>query len=355
MKMLVSAPFDTCANAGIALYIRRVIPQLAKHCDLTVLTPDPLLFSQYGRTVAIPKGVRYPVRRVLWVLTRLRAYCRADYDVLLCLTPTVAVPAAIPTIAVVHDLTPLKARRLNPVKEKASFLAGLQSLRLADRIVADSRSTMDDLTSMRLLPSWRTTVAFCGPGISPCDEETDWARRFAPFVLYVGSHAPHKNVIRLIHSFRRVRAEVNLKLVLVGSGSNEQLARAVHAIRADGLESRVILLSGVSDTQLSSLYRHCRLLACPSVYEGFGLPILEAMLHGAAVACSLTSSLPEVAGEAALLFDPYSVNDIADKLQTLLDRPSLATQLGKAALGRAARFTWERTASTIYECAAGLT
>jgi glycosyltransferase involved in cell wall biosynthesis len=354
MRMLVSAPFDTRAYAGISLYIRRLVPHLAGHCDLTILTPDPHVLSRYGRTMGIPEGVRYPVRRILWIVSRLRAYCTKDYDVLLCLTPTVPVPTLLPTIAVVHDLTPLKVRGLNPIKEKASFLAGLQTLRLADQVVTDSRHTLDDFVAMNLLPRRRTAVAFCGPGITPSHEETDYARQFVPFVLYVGSHAPHKNVIRLIHSFARTRAEPNLKLVLVGSGSGEQLRRVALTVATNRLSRRVVLLNRVSEAQLSSLYQHCRLLACPSLYEGFGLPVLEAMLHGAPVACSSTSSLSEVAGGAAVLFDPLSVQDMTDKLQTLLDSPSLAARLSGNGRCRAALFTWERTARTICECAANL-
>jgi glycosyltransferase involved in cell wall biosynthesis len=355
MRMLVSAPFDTSANVGISLYIRRIVPHLARCCDLTILTPDPQLFSQYGRAIGIPESVRFRVRRLLWVLTRLRAYCREDYDVLLCLTPAIPVPTLLPTVAVVHDLTPLKIRRLNPITEKASFWAGLQTLRLADRVVTDSRSTMEDFARMNILPRRRAAVAYCGPGIYPSLEEADYAKQFVPFILYVGSHAPHKNVFRLIHSFARVRAERSLKLVLVGSGSKEQLARVARTVATHGIQSHVILLDGVSDAQLSSLYQRCRLLVCPSLYEGFGLPVLEAMLHGAPVACSTASSLPEVAGDAAVLFDPLSIQDMADKLQTLLDNPDLAARLSEIGRDRAALFTWERTARTIHERACALT
>jgi glycosyltransferase involved in cell wall biosynthesis len=354
MKMLVSAPFDACADAGIALYVRRVIPHLARRCDLTILTPNPLLFSRYGRIVGVRNSVKYPARRVLWVLTRLAAHCRGDYDVLLCLTPTVAVPHVIPTIAVVHDLTPLAARRHNPIKEKASFLVGLQSLRLADHVVTDSRCTKNDLAAMNLLPQQRTTVGFCGPGITVSHAEEDYAKQFTPYVLYVGSHAPHKNVIRLICAFARVRTEQRLRLVLVGSGSEEQLLRAHVAIARQGLQDRVTLLHELSDEKLSSLYQHCRLLACPSLYEGFGLPVLEGMSHGAPVACSSVSSLPEVAGDAAVLFDPLSIPDMTKKLQTLLDDSGLATRLGEAGRHRATLFTWEKTALTIYEHARSL-
>jgi glycosyltransferase involved in cell wall biosynthesis len=354
MRMLVSAPFDASAKVGISLYIRRIVPHLATYCDLTILTPDPHLFSEYGRAIGIPDSVRFRIRRLSWVLTRLHAYCRGDYDVLLCLTPAIPVPTLLPTIAVVHDLTPLKVRGLNPITEKVSFWAGLQTLRFADRIVTDSRCTMEDFAKMSLLPRRRAAVASCGPGIFPSREEADYSRQFVPFVLYVGSHALHKNVIRLIHSFARVRAERELKLVLVGSGSAEQLGRVARTVRADSIQSRVILLNSISDAQLSSLYQHCRLLVCPSLYEGFGLPVLEAMLHGAPVVCSSVSSLPEVAGNAAILFNPLSVQDMADKLQTLLDSPGLAARLSEAGRDRATLFTWDRTGRTIYERACAL-
>lgn len=350
----MNASFDTRANAGISLYIHRLVPHLARLCDLSILTPDPQLFGPCGRTIQIPESVRFPIRRTLWVLTRLRAYCQDDCDVLLCLTPAVPVPAALPTIAVVHDLTPLKIRRLNPVKGKLAFWAGLQSLRFADRAVTDSCHTRDDLVSTRILPVERTAVAFCGPGVEPSLEQTDYARQFTPFVLCVGSLAPHKNLVRLISSFARLRAEPNLKLILVGAGSEEQVQRLERAVAANHLQPRVVMLTALSDPQLSSLYRHCRVMVCPSVYEGFGLPVLEAMLHGAPVACSSASSLPEVAGGAALLFNPFSARDIADKLQTLLDSPGLSARLGELGHERAAGFTWERTARTLYECAAGL-
>ncbi len=352
--MLVSAPFDARANTGISLYIRRIVPHLAIHCQLTILTPNPRLFSECGRVIAIPENVRFRIRRLAWVLTRLRAYCKGSYDALLCLTPAVPVSVPLPTIAVVHDLTPLQVRELNPMTEKVSLWAGLQTLRFADRVVTDSRSTLDDFAALNLLPRRQTAIGYCGPGILPSNAEADYAKQFVPFVLYVGSQAPHKNVIRLIHAFGMLRAERDLKLVLVGSASDHQLGRLERTVGKLRLQSRVVLHHSVSEPQLSSLYQHCRLFVCPSIYEGFGLPVLEAMLHGAPVACSSVSSLPEVTGDAAVLFDPHSVPDMSDKMRVLLDNNDLAAKLSENGLRRAALFSWERTARTIYEIAAGL-
>jgi glycosyltransferase involved in cell wall biosynthesis len=354
MRILLNAAFDTRANAGISLYIRRLVPHLARLCDLTILTPDPELFAQHGRTIRIPQSVRFPLRRTLWTLCRLGAHRTREDDVLVCTTPAVPVPRVLPTIAVIHDLIPMRVRRLNPVKEKVAFWAGLQSLRLADRVVTDSSSTRDDFAATRILPVERTAVAYCGPGVEPSSEQTDYARRFMPFVLCTGSLAPHKNLVRLVSSFARLRADLELKLVLVGTGSQEQAQRLERAVAENHLQSRVVLLTTLSDPQLSSLYRHCRMMVCPSVYEGFGLPLLEAMLHGAPVACSSVSSLPEVAGGAAVLFDPRSVGDMTDKLQRLLDDPCLSRRLSELGLLRATRFTWERTAETVFRSAAQL-
>ena len=354
MRILLNAAFDTLADVGISLYIRRLVPHLAELCDLSILTPDPHLFTDYGRVVQIPECVRSTPRRTLWTLTRLAAHCR-DSDVLVCATPAIPMHSRLPTVAVVHDLTPLVCRRLVPVKEKAAFWMGLQTLRLAHRVITDSSQTKVDLAKMGLLPRRRISVGYCGAGISPTTERIDYASQFMPFVLHVGSHAPHKNVARLIKAFSRVKSDPDLKLVLVGTGSTLQLDSIGQTITANGLRSRVVMLDGLSAGQMSSLYRGCRLVVCPSLYEGFGLPVLEGMAHGAPVACSAVSSLPEVAGEAATLFDPRSVADMASKMQATLDdprAPSLAMERGTT---RASLFTWERTARTIYARAFELT
>jgi glycosyltransferase involved in cell wall biosynthesis len=353
MRVAFNAAFDTRAAAGIALYIRRLVPCLARLCEITVLTPDPELFAGC-RVVRLPNSVRSTARRTMWTLLSLESHCRRDHDVLVSATPAVPLLGSLPSIAVVHDLTPLICHDLVPAKEKAAFWLGLQSLRGADRIVTDSAHTRSDLIQLGLIDRSRISVAYCGPGIQNAPAAGRRAPVEGPFVLYVGSFAPHKNVQRLIRAFAATRAATSLKLVLVGTGSDSQVRNITRTATSSGLGDSVVILRGLSDSDVSLLYRECHLFVCPSLYEGFGLPVLEALAHGAPVACSASSSLPEIADDAAWLFDPRSTTDMANKIEVALaavDRPARPNAEG---LAKATLFSWERTAQTIYRVAAGL-
>jgi glycosyltransferase involved in cell wall biosynthesis len=119
------------------------------------------------------------------------------------------------------------------------------------------------------------------------------------------------------------------------------------AARAVRVADRIVLLRDVPDEDLSALYAGCRMFVFPSLYEGFGLPVLEAMTHGVPVACSRSSSIPEVAGDAAEFFDPHSVSGIAESMQGLLDNSDRAVHLAQAGRTRARLFTWEKTAAGV--------
>jgi glycosyltransferase involved in cell wall biosynthesis len=179
-----------------------------------------------------------------------------------------------------------------------------------------------------------------------------FSKQFVPYVLYVGGHALHKNLPRLVAAFARVSRLSGTKLVIVGWSKPELIDRTKDAVRRHGLEGSVAVLSDrLSDSQLSSLYSGCRTFVYPSLYEGFGLPVLEALQHGAPVACSRTSSLPEVGGNAALYFDPLSTDDIAAKIKTILTNDRLASELRLRARARAREFSWRKTADGIYKVA----
>ncbi|MGQ9678242.1 MAG: glycosyltransferase family 4 protein [bacterium] len=351
MKLLFNAAFNTRLKVGIAIYIRRLIPELARLCDLTILTPDPELFSPYGKTIRVPEFVRFNLQRTIWTLTCLNRYCAKEYDILLCPTPVVPIFPRLPTIAVVHDLIPFKMRGYLPQKEKLCFWLGFQSLRFARRVITVSEFTRKDLRRMKILPSERISVAYNGPGITPSDRDSDFGKQFIPFILYVGSHAPYKNTHRLIAAFSCLRTPREMKLILVGGDTRHQIDFAQTQIKRYNLKSRALTFSELEEDQLSSLYRHCMAFVTASLYEGFGLPLLEAMGHGAPIACSATSSLPEVANGAAVYFDPLSAKDIAAKLQLLLDNQELRANLSAIGQQRAAKFSWRNTARTIFNWA----
>jgi len=164
------------------------------------------------------------------------------------------------------------------------------------------------------------------------------------FVLYAGNVKPHKNLERLIEAFHLVRQSGldEVKLVIIGDEVSKyaELRRAVHRYN---LHKYVRFLGYMPDETLAVLYRLTSVFVFPSLYEGFGLPPLEAMASGAPVVTSNVSSLPEVAGDAAVLVDPYDPRSIADGIRRVLAEPELQAALRERGLRRAGEFSWEQS------------
>jgi glycosyltransferase involved in cell wall biosynthesis len=170
----------------------------------------------------------------------------------------------------------------------------------------------------------------------------------APFVLSVGDLQPRKNQIGLIAAFAKLLTErPALKHHLVFAGKETWFAPKVReAARSSGFSSRIHFTGFVSDQSLLELYNACECFVFPSYYEGFGLPILEAMACGRAVACSNTSAMPEVADGAGLLFNPHDVDDMKRCMEDILVDPELRARKERLGVQRAAYFSWQKSART---------
>jgi glycosyltransferase involved in cell wall biosynthesis len=294
-----------------------------------------------------------PSRR-LWTVGRLSIEMMVrPPDVLF--VPAHSLPPALPraSVATIHDLGYLHLPgEHTPATRWLWRISNGWSARRATRVVAISGATRDDLVRHERIPPARISVVHHGraPWFRPVEDTAalDTVRaRYGldrPYLLFVGTLQPRKNLERLLIAFDRVAAErPELGLALVGAGGwqRERLDRALADVCA---RDRVRLLGYVPDQDLPSLYAGSLGLAFPSLYEGFGLPALEAMACGAPVLTSATSSMPEVVGEAGLLVDPLDVDAIAAGLARLADDPSLRCELGRRGLAQAAGFTWERAA-----------
>ena len=188
----------------------------------------------------------------------------------------------------------------------------------------------------------------------PGEEETARVREryqlHGRFVLFAGNVKPHKNLERLIQAFALVREQGghdDLQLLLIGDDVS-RYGGLRRAVEATGLRQEVRFFGFVPHRTLAALYRMASVFAFPSLYEGFGLPPLEAMSCGAPVVTSRMSSLPEVVGDAALLVDPYSVEDIANGICQVLDDDRLRRQLIEKGLVRARAFSWDRSVRAIH-------
>jgi alpha-1,3-rhamnosyl/mannosyltransferase len=174
-----------------------------------------------------------------------------------------------------------------------------------------------------------------------------------PFVLSVGTLEPRKNLGRLVEAWSRLPDALRREhtLALVGARGWE-LDEVLAPVRASGDDIR--MTGFVSDEDLAALYAGCAVFAYPSLYEGFGLPVLEAMQQGAPVLCSSSSSLPEVGGDAVVYVDPRDAGSIATVLERLLRDPGERARLAAAGPVRAAQFSWDETARLTYEALAAL-
>lgn len=262
--------------------------------------------------------------------------------------PTVT---ATPVVATVHDLTTLTHPDHHLFINRVVHRRRLGWIgRHALRVIAVSRSTKRDLAATTLMDPARISVVHeaCGHRRSPHPEGFDMLRRRygirRPYVLTVGTLEPRKNQERLIRAFESLPASAGaLDLVLVG-GKGWRAGSVLRAIEASPARTRIHRLGSVSEGALSTLYANALAFAYPSVYEGFGLPVLEAMARGTPVLTSNVSSLPEVAGDAALLVDPGSVDSIRSGLERLVDDPDLRERLIASGREREATFSWKRAA-----------
>jgi len=219
----------------------------------------------------------------------------------------------------------------------------------ADRIVADSCATAQTLASLWPQCQDRTHVIYPGLTALP-DEHADLSRFNIPtsFALFVGTLEPRKNLKRLLEAYSMLPTELrnSCGLVLAG-GQGWHLDDLKLFITNLGLTEHVVLTGYIPDTELRALYRRAKFLVMPSLYEGFGFPIIEANAQGVPVLTSNTSSMPEVGGDAAFLVDPLSVASIASGLRSLITDPVVLARLATKAQANAAKFDWRKSASEI--------
>ena len=255
-----------------------------------------------------------------------------------------------PHVVTIHDLNFIRhGAAMPPLKRWVLGAFVRASARRADRVIAVSDFSGAELAALMGPAAARriTTVheagrAFAGP-IDAATVEAAVAHHGLrrPYVLAFGSSSPHKNLSRLVDAFAAVAHAVPHDLVLVGHLPADVRART----RDQGGHPRVVAVGYVADSAVLPLTAGAELFAFPSLYEGFGLPVLDAQACGVAVACSSAGSLPEVAGEGALLFDPHSVDAIADAMRVALLDPALRARLREAGHRNVSRFSWARAAA----------
>jgi glycosyltransferase involved in cell wall biosynthesis len=256
------------------------------------------------------------------------------------------------SIVTLHDLAFLLYPSTHTAASRAYYAATGESVRRAQRVIAVSQRTASDAVRLLGVDPVRVRVVHeaAGPSFAPQPYERlpALAARFGfppdkPYLVFVGTLEPRKNVPFLLDAFARVREQVDAHLVLVGMrGWLDEPIFAAHA--RSGVADAAHFVGWVDERDLAVLYSHAGVLVLPSLYEGFGLPVLEAMACGAPVVCSNAGPLPEVAGDAAVMLPPTDPSAWADAIVTVLTQPRHADHLRARGFLRAQEFSWQRTA-----------
>jgi len=259
-----------------------------------------------------------------------------------------------PFIVTVHDIARFRFNfDRESLLERLMLKLDVLGIKRAAHIIATSQHTRDDLVQYLGIPEDKITVIYNGSDcrvFKPLNGEGEFLN--GRFILYVGSERPRKNLGRLFEAFARLKPEFDgLKLVKVGPVGRSRSYRqdTMRKLSCLAIMDDVVFVDYVPESDLAGYYTSAELLAYPSLYEGFGLPPLEAMCSGCPVVTSNTSSLPEVVGEAGIMVSPDDTNGWVEAMKRVLTDRGLRDEMVKKGLTQSKKFSWDRTAQQTLE------
>jgi glycosyltransferase involved in cell wall biosynthesis len=367
MKIGITTFGGDGGKSGISQYIINILREFAALDDKPdfevivyedekeLFVPDPNSMS----TICFGDSLRSPVANIAWHQFSLPKLCRKQkYDVLFLPAGNRRLPISLPcpSVGTVHDFSSIHVEgkydpaRMFYIKRVLPFLA-----RRLTRVLTVSESSKKDIVEYAGVPGEYVTVtplAADNQVYFPRDQ-AECIKRIGPkynirkpYVLYISRiEHPGKNHAGLVRAFSILKETEDIPHQLVLAGSDWDRAEEVHRAAEESAFTDDIVFTGFAPTDdLPDLYCGAELFVFPSLYEGFGLPVLEAVTCGVPVACSNISSIPEVIGDTGILFDPYDDEAIADAMRRLLIDPGLLTDCRERGLERAKKYTWSATA-----------
>ena len=341
-------------RVGSSEFGYRILSELAKRDDRNEYS----LFLPVPPSFDMPKereNWKYEVfsSKKLWTMLGLSKKLM-NYDLDVFFSPTHYLPlyTKAPSVIAILDVSYLFFPKLFRKKDLYQLKTwGGFSIRKAKKIITISNSSKNDIIKMYKVPAGKIEVVY--PGIKGPEFKNqnmdELNKKFgisSPYILFVGTLQPRKNIAKLIQAFSLLKygaKNKELELVVVGK-KGWQYEEILNAPKKYGVENRVKFLDNVTDEDLPSLYKNAVCFCLPSLYEGFGLPVLEAMQYGCPVATSNVSSLPEAGGDAAVYFDPNDPDDIAKSLESIIQNEELRDKLIKKGYEQVKKFSWEKAA-----------
>jgi glycosyltransferase involved in cell wall biosynthesis len=379
-KLLINLSYILSKPTGTSTYILNLLSYLSSlHPTLLVSQPISTYSYHLVPTGLTPEqGLKGHFRRILWTQLQLPKIYKKQQQSPLLFSPIPEAPlfSNCRYIVTVHDLIPLRfPKRRSPLTPYFRYYIP-QVLAQAQHILCNSIATAKDITDFFQIPAEKITpillahdadrfrcldlknqVTLPKPFLLRGGEvssdrtlskggETTSDR---PYFLYIGRHDPYKNLKRLIDAFAAIPNRQDYELWI--AGSNDRRYTPTLQAQADELDlsDRVKFLDYVPYEKLPIIINQAIALVFPSLWEGFGFPVLEAMACGTPVITSNLSSLPEVAGDAALLINPYNTHEIAQAMQAVATDSDLRSRLRTLGLNRASQFSWEKTGQATVE------
>lgn len=347
--LLINLSFLIAEPTGIATYANNVIPQL-QQLDPTLLVSQeiaPYPCYRVPADMTPDQGTKGHLRRILWTQFQVPAiYKQLKANLLFSPLPEAPIFSNCRYIVTVHDLIPLRfPKRFSRLTAYFRYYIP-QVLKQAEHIICDSTATANDVTNFfNIQPEKITAVplAYDAENFRFLDLPT------SNYFLYIGRHDPYKNLHRLVEAFSALPNRGDFELWLAGPSDRNYTPELATHIQELGLSDQVKFIGYVPYEKLPVLMNQAIALVFPSLWEGFGLPALEAMACGTPVITSGRSSLPEVVGDAAVLIDPYNVREITEAMVTVTTRSTWRTRLRELGLVRASQFSWAKTGKNTAE------
>lgn len=331
--------------------MRRYVTELG---SALLALDEPLeMVALGGSRQAVPPGLGHveepwhPPTNLGWTIVGLpRAASRAGVDLIHAPAYTAPLWGAVPTVLTIHDVSYERHPEWYPYRRDRLRRAFYRSsARAASHVLTDSEFSRREIGAAYAIPLDRVTVA--PPGVStafaPGPAHTLPAGVTSPFLLHVGDLHERRNLSVAIEALAHARGRLSGPLSLVLAGVDRGVGAQLD-VKAAGAGVTLVRLGKVDDAALGSLYRAAAALVYPSRYEGFGLPVLEAMASGTPVIASRAASIPEVLGDAGVLLDPDAAHAWADAIVRVATAPEQQTRMRSAGVARAAEFSWARTA-----------
>ncbi|MFP4120225.1 MAG: glycosyltransferase family 4 protein [Coleofasciculus sp.] len=367
-KLIINLSFLMRQPTGISSYAFNLLPQL-RPVSPTLLISQPL--SSYDCYKTPPgqtpeQGLRGHLRRLLWTQLQLpKIYQQLKSQLLFSPIPEAPLNSNCRYIVMVHDLIPLRFPKPNsPLTPYFRYYIP-QILTQAQHILCNSTATARDITDFYHIPATKITpipLAYdtnhfrplCAPLRYPLrpsafPKQPHEATSANPYFLYIGRHDPYKNLHRLINAFATLPNSRDYELWIAGSSDKRYTPKLQAQANHLGLSHQIKFLNYVPYNQLPILLNNAIALIFPSLWEGFGLPVLEAMACGTPVITSNLSALPEVAGDAAILVNPYNTLELSAAMHSIATDSQLRSRLSTLGLQRARQFSWAKTGQQTVE------